>query len=51
MKLGKERVKECSRQREQEEKSRQFRGQKPDHVGFLRPQKSRARILTEAELF
>lgn len=50
MRLGKERRKECSRQREQQEKSSRFRGQKPDYMDFLRPQKGQARILTQVEM-
>lgn len=51
LRLGKESSKGCSRQREQQEKSRWFRGQKPDYMDFLRPQKGQARILTQAGMF
>lgn len=51
LRLGKESSKGYSRQKEQQEKSRWFRGQKPDYVDFLRPQKGQARILTQAEMF
>lgn len=49
MRLDKER-KECSRQREQQEESCWFSGQKPDYMDFLRPQKGKAKVLTQVEM-
>lgn len=48
--LDKERRKECSRQREQQEDSCRFSGQKPDYMDFLRPQKGKAKVLTQVEM-